>query len=82
MLVIGEWLARDLRRLGWLKQFVAIAPATFGSPLVLRAAAGSVRYSRGSRSRIEINLRLAHAYHVRGLVLRVRHQYQRAVATV
>jgi pimeloyl-ACP methyl ester carboxylesterase len=33
MLVIREWFARDRRRLGRLKHLVAIAPATFGSPL-------------------------------------------------
>ena len=33
MLVIREWFVRDRRRLGRLKHLVAIAPATFGSPL-------------------------------------------------
>jgi hypothetical protein len=33
MLVIREWFARDRRRLGRLKHLIAIAPATFGSPL-------------------------------------------------
>jgi pimeloyl-ACP methyl ester carboxylesterase len=33
MLVIREWFARDRRRLARLKHLVAIAPATFGSPL-------------------------------------------------
>jgi hypothetical protein len=33
MLVIREWFARDRRRLGRLKHLVALAPATFGSPL-------------------------------------------------
>jgi hypothetical protein len=33
MLVMREWFVRDRRRLGRLKHLVAIAPATFGSPL-------------------------------------------------
>jgi hypothetical protein len=33
MLVIREWFARDRRRLSRLKHLVALAPATFGSPL-------------------------------------------------
>jgi pimeloyl-ACP methyl ester carboxylesterase len=33
MLVIREWFVRDRRRLGRLKHLLAIAPATFGSPL-------------------------------------------------
>jgi triacylglycerol esterase/lipase EstA (alpha/beta hydrolase family) len=33
MLVIREWFVRDRRRLGRLKHLVAIASATFGSPL-------------------------------------------------
>ncbi|HEX3864267.1 MAG TPA: hypothetical protein VHY35_21500 [Stellaceae bacterium] len=33
MLVLREWLARDRRRLSCLKHLVALAPATFGSPL-------------------------------------------------
>jgi pimeloyl-ACP methyl ester carboxylesterase len=33
VLVIREWFARDRRRLSRLKHLVALAPATFGSPL-------------------------------------------------
>jgi hypothetical protein len=49
MLVIREWFVRDRRRLGRLKHLVAIAPATFGSPLARQGRSWLGAVFKGAR---------------------------------